>query len=60
MGIYPSLEEASKTVTMHQTYLPNAENHKVYAQYFKVFESLITKVADEFDAISDLQQRYSQ
>ncbi|QTE38936.1 gluconokinase [Mucilaginibacter gossypii] len=60
MGIYPSLEEASKTVTMHQTYLPNAENHQVYAQYFKVFESLITKVADEFDAISDLQQRYSQ
>jgi gluconokinase len=60
MGIYPSLEEASKTVTMHRTYYPKAENHQVYAQYFKVFESLITKVADEFDIISDLQQRYSQ
>ncbi|MEP6613840.1 MAG: gluconokinase [Mucilaginibacter sp.] len=59
MGMFPGLEEASKMVKMHNTFLPKTNDHQVYTRYFNVFESLIAKVSDEFDAISDLQEKYS-
>ena len=59
MGMFTGLEEASKMVKMHHTFLPKVNDHQIYKRYFNVFENLITKVSDEFDAISDLQQEYS-
>jgi gluconokinase len=58
MGIFSNLEEASKMVKMHRTFIPNQNNHQVYTAYFKVFESLIAKIGSEFDAIADLQTKY--
>jgi gluconokinase len=60
MGMFPGLEEASKFVKMHQTFLPEARDHQIYSSYFKIFENLISKVGEEFDAISGLQEKFSR
>jgi len=59
MGMFSGLEEASGMVKMHHTFLPKITDHQIYSDYFKVFESLISKIGDEFDAVSDLQQKYN-
>jgi gluconokinase len=57
MGIYKSLDEAAKTVQLPDTYKPQKQNHAVHAGYFSIFESLSTKLADEFAAIATLQHK---
>lgn len=56
MGIYKDLDEAARSVTLPVDYKPNKQNHKVYNQYFKIFERLSVKLAEEFEAICALQQ----
>lgn len=56
MGIYKDIDEAARSVTLPVDYKPNKQNHKTYNQYFKVFERLSVKLAEEFEAISNLQQ----
>ncbi|WP_342648208.1 gluconokinase [Mucilaginibacter sp. CSA2-8R] len=55
LGIFPNLEQASKVVQMHETFMPDPKAHQVYLQYFKIFESLIAKVGDEFNQLAMLQ-----
>ena len=56
MGIYSSLDEAVKTVSLGETVTPDKKNHKSYLKYYKLFEILSTKLADEFAEIAALQQ----
>ena len=55
MGIYKNLSEAAKTVVLPDQYFPKKQQHAVYMKYFKIFERLSTKLADEFEDISNLQ-----
>jgi gluconokinase len=55
MGIYKNLAEAVQTVTLPDQYFPKKQQHAVYMKYFKIFERLSTKLADEFEDISNLQ-----
>ena len=56
MGIYANLDEAAKSVLLQQTFNPRKQDHKIYAQYFEIFERLSVKLEDEFEKIADLQQ----
>ena len=55
MGIYKNLAEAVQTVELPDQYFPKKQQHAVYMKYFKIFERLSTKLADEFEDISNLQ-----
>ena len=57
LGLYNNLEDAAKTVVSSETFKPGMENHTSYKQYFEIFESLSTKLFDEFEAIATLQQK---
>jgi gluconokinase len=59
MGIYKSLDEAAQTVELPEVYKPNKQHHAVYADYFGIFEKLSVKLYDEFEAIGELQSKYS-
>ncbi|MEP6749903.1 MAG: gluconokinase, partial [Bacteroidota bacterium] len=56
LGLYKNLEEAAKSVVLSETFKPNMQNHDTYKKYFEIFESLSTKLSDEFQAIATLQQ----
>ena len=56
MGIYSLFDEALKTVSLGETVTPDKKNHKSYLKYYKLFEILSTKLADEFAEIAALQQ----
>ncbi|THU30769.1 gluconokinase [Niastella caeni] len=60
MGIYKSLEDAAQTVELPDVYKPNKQRHAIYADYFTVFEKLSAKLFDEFEAIGNLQHKYSE
>ena len=36
--------------------MPQKQNYKIYSSYFGIFESLSTKLFDEFEAIATIQQ----
>ena len=57
MGVYATLDEAAKSVVLHETFHPRHHDHKVYAQYFDIFQRLSTKLEDEFEKIANLQQK---
>ena len=57
MGIYKDFDEAANTITVPNDYKPDRYNHEVYSNYFKIFESLSIKLADEFESISNLQHK---
>jgi gluconokinase len=57
MGIYKDIDEAARTVVLTDTYLPNSDNHHTYTKYFAIFERLSTKLFDEFEEITKLQQK---
>lgn len=57
MGIYKTIDEAAQTVVVPDSYKPNKQNHKIYNNYFRIFESLSVKLFDEFESISNLQQQ---
>ena len=54
LGIYPNLEQASKQVRMHQTFLPDPKAHEIYKQYFRIFENLTKKLGTDFDDLAAL------
>jgi gluconokinase len=55
MGIYQSLDEAAKTVVLPDQFTPDKQHHKMYMKYFKIFERLSNKLANEFADIASLQ-----
>jgi gluconokinase len=57
IGIYSNLDEAAKSVVLQETFEPRYNDHKIYTQYFEIFERLSTKLEDEFEKIADLQQK---
>lgn len=57
MGIYPSLDEAAKSVSVRDTFHPKEQDHSTYNKYFAIFERLSTKLTDEFEEIALLQQK---
>lgn len=59
MGLYPSLEDAARTVELPDVYKPDKKRHAVYSDYFNIFEKLSTKLFDEFEAIGKLQQKHA-
>ncbi len=58
MGKYQSLEEASNSVVLTDTYQPHEYHHKTYQKYFDIFERVTAKLADEFEDIATLQQKH--
>ncbi|MVT08360.1 gluconokinase [Chitinophaga tropicalis] len=60
MGIYTSLDDAAtKPIDPPDVFKPNKQHHGIYADYFRIFERLSAKLSDEFEAIANLQQKYT-
>lgn len=57
MGLFESLEDAARSVVPAFTFKPQKQNNAVYMQYFSIFERLSVKLMDEFEAITNLQNR---
>ena len=55
MGVYRTLEDAARTVSLQTSYHHNKKDHQVYMKYFNVFEKLSHKLKDEFEEIAKLQ-----
>jgi len=56
MGIYKSIDDAVKSVVLTDQTTPDKLYHKMYVKYFKIFERLTSKLANEFADIASLQQ----
>jgi len=56
IGLYKDLHEASETVKLPDSFIPQKQSHKVYMKNYAIFERLSVKLFDEFEAIADLQQ----
>ncbi len=56
LGIFNSLEEAAQSVDLPDSFTPQQNNNTVYMKQFAVFQRLVEKLSDEFDAISELQE----
>ena len=48
MGIYKSIDDAVKAVVLTDQATPDKLYHKMYVKYFKIFERLTSKLANEF------------
>ncbi len=55
MKIFKSLNEAASTIKLAPNYLPNENNHITYMKFFKIFESLSSKLDEEFSLLAELQ-----
>jgi gluconokinase len=55
MGIFKSLDEAASQIEIGQRYTPAENNNKTYMKYFEIFESLSSKLGEEFEKIASLQ-----
>ena len=55
MGIYKSIDDAVKAVVLTDQATPDKLYHKMYGKYFKIFERLTSKLANEFADIASLQ-----
>ena len=55
LGLYQDLTQAAQKVQLLENFHPVQQNHDVYMKHFAIFERLSTKLFDEFEAISDLQ-----
>ena len=51
MGLYESLDKAASAIDAPIMYRPDRNTHETYMRYFKIFERLSHKLADEFDAL---------
>ncbi len=56
MGIYKNLEAAAATIQFPHVFLPNENDHRIYMNYFAIFQSLSSKLEDEFSQIALLQE----
>ncbi|MES2893917.1 MAG: gluconokinase [Bacteroidota bacterium] len=55
MGIFKSLDEAASQLEIAHTYFPSENQHNTYMKFFEIFESLSTKLGDDFAKIAELQ-----
>ncbi len=55
-GIFNNLDEAARTVQLPDNFKPRKPLHTRYMKHFAIYERLSYKLADEFEAISQLQQ----
>jgi gluconokinase len=56
IGLFKNLHEATETVRLPDSFLPQPQNHNSYMKLYAIFERLSVKLFDEFEAIADLQQ----
>jgi len=56
LGMYKDLEEAAQKVKLRDAFQPDQQNHEIYSRHYAVYESLSTKLFDEFEAVAELQQ----
>lgn len=47
--------DAASHIEIAKTYTPVDNHHKIYIKYFEIFESLSSKLGDEFAKIAELQ-----
>ncbi len=57
LGLFKTLEEAAESVQLSATFQPRRQQHDIYQKYFAIFEKLSTRLSDEFETISTLQQK---
>jgi gluconokinase len=55
MGVYPNLEEASRTIEVPAMYKPNKKDHETYMKYFRIFERLSYKLFEDFEELANLR-----
>lgn len=55
MGLYKSLEEATREIDVPGMYRPDSNNHEIYMRLFRIFERLSSKLADDFEEIAGWQ-----
>lgn len=55
MGMYKSLEEATRGIDLPGMFRPDKNNNEVYMRLFPIFERLSAKLADDFEEIAGLQ-----
>jgi gluconokinase len=55
MGIFRSLDDAAKTVSLVDMVTPDKQAHQTYLKYYKLFARLSTKLSGEFASIAALQ-----
>lgn len=56
-GHIADLEAAAGLVPAAARYEPNAANHRLYREHYKLFEELAAKLAPDFEAIARLQEK---
>ncbi|HEX6846022.1 MAG TPA: gluconokinase [Chitinophagaceae bacterium] len=56
LGMYKNLEEAAQKTKLTDGFHPKQQHHSIYQKHFAIFESLSTKLFDEFEAIAELQR----
>lgn len=55
-GCLKQLADAKQFIPVSKVFEPVSSNHKVYAELFRLFESLYPKLKDDFAALSRLQK----
>jgi xylulokinase len=60
-GVFGSFEEAVERVIKikRNAYVPNAQNHALYTELFKVYKGLYPSLKDAFSQMQDIRERYS-
>jgi gluconokinase len=56
-GLIPDLDAAAGLVKAAARYEPDAANHRVYREQYRLFEELAAKLAPEFAAVAKLQEK---
>lgn len=56
-GLIPDLEAAAALVPVKARYVPDEGNHRLYREYYGLFEALAAKLGPEFEAIAKLQEK---
>ena len=57
MGMYKSLEEATREIDVPGMYRPDRNNHEVYMRLFRIFERLSSKLSEDFEEIANWQSQ---
>ena len=55
-GLIADLDAAAAKVPVTARYEPDAANHRVYQEYYRLFEELAAKLTPEFTAVAALQE----
>lgn len=55
IGLWPSMEEATRKLRIQERTLPDAERAQLYAEFFKIYQSLYDVLRETFRAIAEFQ-----